>query len=180
MEALTRMTDRRSSDALSSAAAGDEVAFRHVIAEHHEAMRRVCRAITGEDAMADDAVQATWLVAWKNLYKVHGPEQLRPWLMSVAVNQAKLLRRKQRRRAEVEALASGRDQGVDPTTGIAGVDLHAALDRLDPDDAALLAMRYVAGFDSNELAAATGKTPAAIRQRLKRLSDRLRKDLSDG
>ena len=41
-------------------------------------------------------------------------------------------------------------------------------------------MRYVAGFDSNELGLATGKSPAATRQRLKRLLDRLRKDLSDG
>jgi DNA-directed RNA polymerase specialized sigma24 family protein len=39
-------------------------------------------------------------------------------------------------------------------------------------------MRYGMGFDSSELAIATGKTPAAIRQRLKRLVDRLREDLS--
>jgi DNA-directed RNA polymerase specialized sigma24 family protein len=51
---------------------------------------------------------------------------------------------------------------------------------MDPDDRALLAMRYGAGFKSNELAIATGKTPAAIRQRLKRLVDRLRDDLDDG
>ena len=54
------------------------------------------------------------------------------------------------------------------------------LKRLDPDDRALLAMRYGAGFDSNELALATGRRPAAIRQRLKRLLDRLREDLDDG
>ena len=47
--------------------------------------------------------------------------------------------------------------------------------RLDPDDRALLVMRYGAGFDSTELAAATGRKPAAIRQRLKRLVDRLRR-----
>ena len=69
--------------------------------------------------------------------------------------------------------------GIDPATGIAGVDLRAALLRLDADDRALLVMRYGAGFDSTELAAVTGKTPAAIRQRLKRLTDRLREDLRD-
>ena len=40
------------------------------------------------------------------------------------------------------------------------------MDRLDPDDRALLAMRYVVGFDSNELAIATGMSPSGIRQRL--------------
>ena len=44
-------------------------------------------------------------------------------------------------------------------TGISSMDLSAALDRLDPDDRALLAMRYVAGFDSNELAASPGHQP---------------------
>jgi RNA polymerase sigma factor (sigma-70 family) len=58
------------------------------------------------------------------------------------------------------------------------MDLRAALLRLDPDERALLAMRYGAGFDSNELAIATGKSPGSIRQRLKRLVDRLREDLS--
>ena len=41
-------------------------------------------------------------------------------------------------------------------------------------------MRYLAGFDSNELALATGTSPEAVRQRLKRLLDRLREDLTDG
>jgi len=48
------------------------------------------------------------------------------------------------------------------------------------DDRTLLAMRYVAGFDATEIADALGSSPAAIRQRLKRLLDRLREELTDG
>lgn len=44
------------------------------------------------------------------------------------------------------------------------MDLREALLRLDSDDRALIAMRYGAGFNSTELAVATGKSPAAIRQ----------------
>ena len=36
------------------------------------------------------------------------------------------------------------------------LDLRAAMDRLDPDDRALLAMKYGAGFGSSELSLATG------------------------
>jgi RNA polymerase sigma-70 factor (ECF subfamily) len=182
MEAVTRIAARQQADTLASAAAGDEIAFQRIIDTHHEDMRRVCQAISGDHAVADEAVQAAWLVAWKKLGKVHGPEHLRPWLVSVAVNEAKQVMRSRRRRAEIEsgAGAAAEPGGVDPATGVAAVDLRAALSRLDPDDAALLAMRYVAGFDSNELGVATGKSPAATRQRLKRLLDRLREDLSDG
>jgi RNA polymerase sigma-70 factor (ECF subfamily) len=179
MEAVTQPATLGPVALLASAAAGDEVAFRHIIAAHHEDMRRVCLAVTGNHAIAEEAVQAAWLVAWKKLGKVHGPDQLRPWLVSVAVTEAKQLLRRQRRRSEVEALADAVELGgADPATGIASMDLRAALLRLDPDERALLAMRYGAGFDSHELAIATGKSPGSIRQRLKRLVDRLREDLS--
>jgi DNA-directed RNA polymerase specialized sigma24 family protein len=38
----------------------------------------------------------------------------------------------------------------------------------------------VAGFDSNELAAATGISPSGTRSRIERLLKRLREDLRDG
>jgi RNA polymerase sigma-70 factor (ECF subfamily) len=182
MEAATPMATRQQADVLASAAAGDEIAFQHIIAAHHEDLRRVCRAISGDHTIADDATQAAWLVAWKKLHKVHGPEQLRPWLMSVAVHEAKKLmsRRRRRARIEVPADATAEPGGIDPATGVAAVDLRAAISRLDPDDAALLAMRYVAGFDSNELSKATGISPSGTRSRIERALKRLRKDLGDG
>ena len=151
---------------LASAAAGDEIAFRRLIAAHHEDMRRVCRAIAGDDAMADEAVEAAWVVAWKKLHKVRGPAQLRPWLVSVAVNEAKQLLRKRRTRARFEITTDSSEApgGIDPATGVSGMDLREAISRLAPDDRALLALRYVAGFDSNDLAVATGKKPTHCRE----------------
>ena len=84
-----------------------------------------------------------------------------------------------RAKFEVTTAASEEPGGRDPATGVTGVDLREAISRLDADDRALVAMRYVAGFDSNELALAIGKSPAAVRQRLKRTLDRLREDLAD-
>jgi RNA polymerase sigma-70 factor (ECF subfamily) len=179
MEAVTRMAARPQVDVVESAAAGDEVAFRQIIAAHHEDMRRVCAYIAGDLTIAEEAVQAAWVIAWQRLRDVREPSHLRPWLMRVAANEAKQLLRKRRTRArfEVATDASRAPVGRDPATGVSGLDLREAMSRLDPDDRALLAMRYIAGFDSNELAMVTGKSPAATRQRLKRLLGRLREDL---
>ena len=176
------MADRQRSDELKAAAAGDEYAFQRLIAEHHDDMRRVCSYVTRDIAIAEEATQAAWSVAWRKLGTVRDPARLRSWLVSVAVNEAKQLLRKQQRRAVVEVAvdAAGEPGGVDPSTGVAGIDLRRALDRLEPDDRALLAMRYVAGFDSNELAAAIGISPSGTRNRLERLLKRLREELSDG
>jgi RNA polymerase sigma-70 factor (ECF subfamily) len=99
--------------------------------------------------------------------------------VSIAVNEAKQLMRKRRRRAEIEVVADLSDDpgGVDPATGIDALDLDRALDRLDPDDRALLAMRYVAGFDASELSVAIGLSPSGTRTRLERLLKRLREEL---
>ena len=168
------------SDVIASAAAGDEVAFQRIIAEHHDDMRRVCTYVTRDAVLAEEAVHAAWAIAWKKIGSVREPSSLRPWLMTVAVNELKRLLRKNKRRAQIEvkADATGVPGGIDPATGVDSLDLRTAVDRLDPDDRALLGMRYVAGFNANELAAVTGKSPAATRQRLKRLLDRLREDLA--
>jgi RNA polymerase sigma-70 factor, ECF subfamily len=60
------------------------------------------------------------------------------------------------------------------------IDTRAAMARLDPDDRALLALRYLAGFDSSELAQALGMKPGTVRQRLRRLLERLREELDHG
>ncbi len=182
MEAQTRLTVRRAPAALASAAAGDEVAFRRIIAWHHDDMRKVCLAIADDRAIADEATQAAWVIAWKRLGDVHDEEHLRPWLVTVAANEAKQLLRKRRRRAEVEVAADATHVpgGIDPASDVVDLDVRDALARLDPDDRALLALRYVAGFDSNELGKAFGLKPGTVRQRLRRLLERLREELDHG
>ena len=46
MEAQTGVVDQRQVAMLASAAAGDEIAFRRIIAEYHDDMRKVCLAIS--------------------------------------------------------------------------------------------------------------------------------------
>lgn len=182
MEALTRIAERDPADVISAAAAGDEIAFQWIIAEHHDAMRRVCAFVARDEAVAEEATHAAWAIAWKKIGSVRKPDSLRPWLMTIAVNEAKRLMRKRKRRAEIEVTVNASDQpgGIDPATGVAALDLRSAIDRLDADDRALLALRYGAGFTAVELGAAIGRSPGATRQRLKRLLDRLREDLSHG
>lgn len=177
---MTRTVARQDPGLLASAVAGDEIAFRRIIAENHDDMRRVATHVTGDLGLGEEATQAAWLIAWRRLGNVRDEAHLRPWLVSVAANEAKRVLRKRRRRREVEVAVdvSAEPGGVDPATGISSLDLNAALDRLDPDERALLAMRYVAGFDSNELAIALGISPSGVRNRLERLCKRLRQELA--
>ena len=139
-------------------------------------------AIADDRAIAEEATQSAWVIAWKRLGDVREPSHLRPWLVTVAANEAKQLLRKRKRRAEVEVTADAArvPGGVDPATDVADIDVRDAMARLDPDDRALLALRYVAGSDSNELAKASGISSSGMRNRLERLLKRLREELDHG
>jgi RNA polymerase sigma-70 factor (ECF subfamily) len=97
MEAVTRLAQHDDGDLVASAAAGDEFAFRRIIAAHHDDMRRVCFHVAGDRGIADEATQAAWVIAWKKIGSVREPARLRPWLMAVAAYEAKRVLRKQRR-----------------------------------------------------------------------------------
>jgi RNA polymerase sigma factor (sigma-70 family) len=98
---VTRLAQHDAVDQAPSAAAGDEIAFRRIIATHHDDMRRVCVYVAGDRAIAEEATQAAWVIAWKRIGSVRQPARLRPWLMAVAVNEARQLLRNRRRRAEI-------------------------------------------------------------------------------
>jgi RNA polymerase sigma factor (sigma-70 family) len=178
---MTQAIDPGVSAGVASAAAGDEVAFARIIAAHHDDMRRVCVVICHDETLAEDAVQTAWSIAWRKLASLREPERLRSWLIAIAANQARDLVRKRRRRtdADTAAIADNVPGGVDPATGIDALDMLAAMARLDPDDRALLAMRYVAGFNATELSTVLGISPSGTRNRLERVLARLRQELSD-
>ena len=179
---MTRTADADVIGLVRSAAKGDEVAFARIVDAYHDDMRRICAFVARDHDIAEDACQAAWSIAWRKLGSIREPARLRPWLMRVAVNEARKQLHQRGRRAEVEWLAAraGSSSETDPETGIDALDLRAALDHLNPDDRALLAMRYVAGFNASELSEALGITPSGTRNRLERLTARLRRDLGDG
>ncbi|OGO57197.1 MAG: hypothetical protein A2V85_06040 [Chloroflexi bacterium RBG_16_72_14] len=168
------------------AAAGDTVAFARIVAAYHADMIRVAYVVSGgSQDVADDAVQSAWAVAWRKLGSLRDPDRLKPWLVSVAANEARQLCRRARIGTVVQLDLGSADPGVadpgepDPADRADALDLEGALRHLSADERALLALRYEAGLDSKEIAAIVGRPAATIRWRLARLRARLRKELSD-
>lgn len=166
---------------VQQAAAGDEVAFARIVATHHGEMLRLAYVVCGDWDLAEDAAQAALWAAWRKLPSLREPDRLRPWLLKVTLNEARQILRHRRRRAVIKLTASlDRESSSDLTSAIGQVDLADALARLDADDRALVALRYVADLDSAEIGALTGRSASGVRSRLARVLQRLRKDLSDG
>ena len=168
-------------EAVESAIAGDEVAFARIVAAYHGDLVRVAFVVAGDEQLAQDAVQSAWSIAWRKLDTLHDPDRLRPWLVSVAANEARQLLRSRHRRsvAEIRVRPSDDHEG-DPSAADDRIDLANALHHLKAEDRRLLAMRYVAGLDSIEIGALVGMSPSGVRGHLSRLLERIGKELRDG
>lgn len=173
--------DGSPSSLIQAAVAGDEHAFAVIVDRHRVSMVRVAFVVCGDADLAEEAVQAAWPIAWQRLGSVRDPERLGAWLASVAVNEARQVVRRRQRRAivEISVATHERSTAADPSASVADIDLARALANLDPEDRAILALRYVAGLNSSELGPAVGMSPSGLRRRLARLLERLRTELGD-
>lgn len=140
---------------VQAAATGDESAFIELVSRHHQDMLRVADVICRDPALAEDAAQAAWAIAWRRMGDVKDPTQIRGWLVAVAANEARRTMRSRRpiireiSVGDVE-LAGLPDRGPEPLAdGIAMEDLRRVLATLDATDRALIALRYVAELSSS-------------------------------
>jgi RNA polymerase sigma factor (sigma-70 family) len=181
-------------DALSSmvarAADGDEIAFARIVAAHHDDMARVAYVMCGDVDVAQEAVQSAWTKAWTRLDTIRETDRLKPWLVSIAANEAKqLVRSRSRRRVREIPMPESPADGpepfasnhrlADPGDRVVDLDLAAALATLDDTDRTVVALRYAGGLTSDEIGRVIGMTGGGVRARLARLLDRLRTELDD-
>jgi RNA polymerase sigma factor (sigma-70 family) len=165
---------------VARAAAGDVDALATIVGAHHDDMARIAYLITRDGDLAQDAVQASWPIAWRRLGSLREPERLRQWLMAIAANEARQHMRRQRRHEVTDiAAADVGSSRTDPGTHAGRIDLRAALAGLSPDERALLSLRYVAGLDAGEIGRTLGLSSSGVRSRLSRLIAHLRTELED-
>ena len=163
---------------VADAVAGDAMAFARIVRAHHDDMARVCHVICGDVELAQDAAQAAWPIVWRKLGSLRDPDKLRPWLVSIAANEARqMLRRLHRDRVVSIEVVDIRSDEADPAWRSADDELVSAIRRLPEQDRTLIALRYVSGFDASEIAPILGLSPSGVRTRLSRVVARLRQEV---
>jgi len=70
-----------------------EAWLERAMEEYEQSLLRTCFAYLGDLALAEDAVQETFLKAWKGYSGFRGESQEKTWLMRIAINTCKDVRR---------------------------------------------------------------------------------------
>ena len=136
---------------------------------HGPALGRVCMALLGSQADADEAVQETLLAAHR------GEGSVRAWLFGIARHVC--ARRLEGRRRDARLLEVVPPEG-EAADGFAARRrarmVRQALEQLRPSERDALVLRYVAELSHREIALACNIDEAAARKRVSRALDALR------
>lgn len=183
----TAGTDPEERRLVAAAKAGDRQAYARLLERHQEIAFRAAFVVTGSAAEAEDATQEAYVKAWLALGRFRADAPFRPWLVQIAINEARNRRRGAGRRvglalrlvddpAAAGAAASAESEAL---AGEERARLAAAVGRLREDDQLVIAARYFLGLSEAEAAGALGVRPGTVKSRLSRALDRLRAELEE-
>jgi len=145
--------------------------------QYEQSLIRLCFAYLGDLALAEDAVQETFLKAWKGYCAYRGEASEQTWLMRIAINTCKDLRRSAYfrhtdRRTPLESLP----EGSEPFTPEDDSVLRAVM-ALKPRLKEAVLLCWYQQLSADEAAQALSVSRSTVYSRLEKARKLLRKEL---
>jgi RNA polymerase sigma-70 factor (TIGR02960 family) len=182
------MTLDRTDEGVASAIAGEESAFAALTERHRRELHVHCYRMLASFDEAEDAVQETFLRAWRSRDSFDGSSLFRAWLYRIATNVClDMLRRSTRRLTTMRSFAevpwlqpypdrlldevAPRDDQPDAVVverETIELAFLAAMQVLPPRQRAVLIVRDVLGWPASETASLLGTSVAAANSALQR------------
>jgi RNA polymerase sigma-70 factor, ECF subfamily len=187
--------------------AGDEATFIMLVEEHQAPMLRIARMYLSSRAVAEEVVQEAWLGIIKGLDRFEGRSSLRTWMYRIVANVAKTRGQREGKSVPFSSLAGDDDgptidpewfervgdavpggwrvppddwDGI-PEARLVGREtlqrIGRAIDALPPMQAAVLRLRDVLGWSSEEVRNALDLSETNQRVLLHRARNRVRREL---
>ncbi len=190
---------------LARIAEGEEAAFTELVQLHHASMVRIAMLYVSSASVAQEVVQETWLAVLKGIDRFEGRSALKTWIFRILTNRAKTRGQREGRSLPFSALGKeDQEPAVDParfnskgrwadppstwevTTpeavmerGQAMEALQAALEELPPQQQAVVRLRDVEGWDSQDVCNVLDVSETNQRVLLHRGRSKLRKTLAE-
>ena len=160
----------------------DRGAFAELVRRHQSQVRSVLRRLCkGDDGLADDLAQETFVLAWRNLRHFRFEARFSTWLYRIAVN---AWRSEARRKHEVlldldgDELPPGMEQYDVMPDVAANVDLARAMATLSDGERAAITACYYADLSHEEAALALGIPVGTVKTHILRGKAKLKARLA--
>jgi RNA polymerase sigma-70 factor (ECF subfamily) len=170
----SRRGGRSDAELVRSVRSGSSTATEELVAGHWDRAYRIAFAILGDPHFAEDVTQEAMVSMLTNLGRFDSRRKFTPWLHRIVSNRALDWARARERREQIPRVVapSVSESGSDPR-------LVEALAELPPDQRAVVVLRHVAGYGTNEIARMLGIRRGTVGSRLRRGLDQLRSELEE-
>ncbi|WP_412079172.1 RNA polymerase sigma factor [Streptomyces xanthophaeus] len=157
---------------VARASEGDDLAFEVLVRRHSDAMLRLAARLLGSGVEAEDAVQESFVSAWRRLPEFRGEAAFGSWMYRIVTNRCLNFLRARRPDRPLDSVPepTAPDHQVSPPRAAEASDsvraLVAALQRLTPEQRACWVLRELHEMAYEEIAIAVGIGETAVRGRI--------------
>ncbi len=173
---------------LQQAQAGNYRSFNQLVKIHQSRVYSVALRLLGTVSEAEDVLQETFIALYKNLHHFRGGSKLSTYLFRMATNFSLMKLRRSKRRGHdsthlsLSAVEELPDTAVTPLESLLNSEFRALLDqhlqKLPDKDRAVIVLRDIEGLDGAQVAKILGLSLPAMKSKLHRSREFLRKNLS--
>jgi RNA polymerase sigma-70 factor (ECF subfamily) len=163
--------------------AGDVEAYAGLVARYRDRLGRYAVHLLGNVADAEDALQETFVRAYRGLERCATPERFGAWVFRILVNRCRTIGAQRARR---ERVVTPNDQLLEdadvahPADRLAwGEAIRWALDQLTPEQREAFLLKHVEDLSYEEMVELTGVGESALKMRVKRACETMRALLAE-
>ncbi|AKD57222.1 RNA polymerase sigma factor [Spirosoma radiotolerans] len=160
--------------------------FERLYERYCDRVYRKCLSFIKDPVRAEDLTHDIFLKLVVKLSSFREQAKFSTWLYSITYNYCTDQLRSQNLRREVymddgwERLDVGNDDGLAELAELEAKQLQKALHQLPPEEQTMLLMKYQDDISIRDIADLNGLTESAVKMRLKRSRDKLRKHYLEG
>jgi len=139
---------------LEHARNGDQLAYHALYQSHHSRIYALCLRLLGDRELAEDALQDSFIQAWRKLAQFRNQAAFGSWLHRIAVNQCLGMHRRSRPWLIFSNTAQPEpDHHASEKEGV-HIDLECAIQRLPERSRQVLVLHDIEGYTHAEVASA--------------------------
>jgi RNA polymerase sigma-70 factor (ECF subfamily) len=155
-------------DLVERAKLKDKDAFTALVLRFGDRLYAVAYRILRDTSRAEDAVQQTFLIAWRELHKLRDPQRLEAWLFTLLVNSCRAEMRHVRRWQPGLRMVPDLGPRIDDSqrTVAQRDELGRAFRRLSTEQRAVVVLHHYLGLSGDEIGMVMNLPAGTVRSRL--------------
>ena len=138
-------------------------------------MYHVAKTLLYSDADCADAIQEAIVKAFSSIHTLRRDAYAKTWLVRIVINECYAIMRREKKLVSLEdySVEEAAEERADYS------DLYEALSHLSEEIRLTVTLYYMEGYSVKEIAALMNTTESAVKNRLARARDKMKKELAE-